>query len=185
MLNDWSPPNRLWKEVMRLLTDHDVHLLFMKWSVAWRVSREVCNLCSHSHWRYDGNWNLNVVGRQIIEPIHGELKFMCRGSMQNQDFCFSLLKLEYHNFFWVSETGVEWSRNYQKTAESLNILFGLPVCVIFWYHNRIKYFYYNFYLWGHCYYYFVNIKYQACNKTNQDIFILSLYTYLVKNRNSI
>lgn len=130
----------LWKEVMWLLTDHDVHLLFMKWSVAWRVSREVCNLFSHSHWRYGGNWNLNVVGRQIIEPIHGELKFMCRGSMQNQDFCFSLLKLEYHNFFWVSETGVEWSRNYQKTAESLNILFGLPVYVIFWYHNRINIF---------------------------------------------
>lgn len=87
MLSDWSPTNKLRKEVMWLLTDHDVHLLFMKWSVAWRVSREVCNLYSHSHWRYSGNWNLNVVGRQIIEPIHGELKFTCRGSMPNQDFC--------------------------------------------------------------------------------------------------
>lgn len=62
--NQWQ----ILKDVTRLVTDHDVHLLFTKKSVHWKVSGKVFTSCYHSQLIYvvTGIWTLFKGKLQLV-----------------------------------------------------------------------------------------------------------------------
>lgn len=47
------------KEVIWVVIDHDVCMLFTSWFVNWRARKEICSLCSYLHFRYWNKWHLS------------------------------------------------------------------------------------------------------------------------------